>query len=189
VTTEARNLTAGVQRYGWVAMILHWAVACMIVAQYFIAEAAEELPRGIAQIEMYALHKSMGITVLLLALVRMGWRFIVPPPPPVVMAPWQAGASRMAHWGLYLLLLAMPLSGWLYSSAEAFSVSWWGLVQLPDLVGPSEELADLLHEVHEYGFLALVGLAGLHIAAALKHQFIDRDGALMRMLPAMGRRS
>lgn len=176
-------MSGPVQRYGAVAMALHWAVAAMIVAQYFIAEAAEELPRGVEQIEMYALHKSLGMTVLLLALVRIAWRFVQAPPPPVPMAAWQTRASQVAHWGLYALLFALPLSGWMYSSAENFPVSVWGVVQLPDLVAPSESLADLLHEVHEVLFFVLLAVAGLHVAAALKHQFLDGDGVLLRMLP------
>ena len=177
---------ATVQRYGYVAMTLHWVIAAMIVAQYFIAESAEELPLGIEKIETYALHKSLGITVLVLALARLIWRFVSPPPPAVEMPTWQTRAASAAHWGFYALLFLIPLSGWLYSSAEAFSVSWWGWVQLPDLIEPSESAADVLHEIHEIAFFVMLGLLVVHVGAALKHQFVDRDGALLRMLPRIG---
>jgi cytochrome b561 len=99
------------------------------------------------------------------------------------MPRWQLFAARLNHAAFYLLLLAMPLSGWLMSSASNFPVSWFGLVQLPDFVAADPELKDLLEDLHETLAKALVALALLHVAAALKHQFIDRDGLLLRMLP------
>jgi cytochrome b561 len=103
------------------------------------------------------------------------------------MPRWQHAASRLTHAAFYLLLFAMPVSGWLMSSASNYPVSWFGLLQLPDFVRPDEGLKDLLEDVHETLAKALIALAVLHVVAALKHQFIDRDGLLMRMLPWRGR--
>ena len=99
------------------------------------------------------------------------------------MPGWQRVAAHLSHYGLYALLFAMPLTGWLMSSAHNYPVSWFGLVQLPDLVAPDRDLSHDLEDVHETLSNVLLGLAALHVLAALKHQFIDRDGLLLRMLP------
>jgi cytochrome b561 len=169
-------------------MALHWAVAALIVAQFVLAERAEDLPLGIAKIETLATHKSVGLTILGLAVLRVLWRLIVPPPAlPAAVPRWQARASAATHWALYALLFALPLTGWLFSSAASFSVSWWNFVQLPDLVGPDEGLAEILEETHEILGIGLLVLVGVHVAAALKHQFVDRDGVLLRMIPRLRR--
>jgi cytochrome b561 len=103
------------------------------------------------------------------------------------MPRWQHAASRLTHAAFYVLLLVMPVTGWLMSSASNYPVSWFGFVQLPDLVRPDEGLEHLLEDVHETLATVLITLAILHAVAALKHQFIDRDGLLMRMLPWRGR--
>jgi cytochrome b561 len=99
------------------------------------------------------------------------------------MPGWQRLAAQINHWALYALLFAMPLTGWMMSSASNYPVSWFGLAQLPDLVAPDRSLKELLEEVHELLAIVLIALALLHVAAALKHQFFDRDGLLFRMLP------
>jgi cytochrome b561 len=180
------SLTNSASRYGSIPQLLHWAVVVLLVAQFILAEAAEEL-EGVGQLAMLARHKSVGLTVLMLALVRIGWRLFDRPPPPPPMPAWQRAAAAATHWGLYAVLLAMPFSGWMMSSAANYPVSWFGLFQLPDLVAPSESLEDILHEVHETLAATLLALTGLHVLAALKHQFIDRDGLLTRMLPWGGR--
>lgn len=175
---------AAPSRYGPVAMILHWIIALLIVAQFVLAELAEDLPLGMEKLQLLANHKSVGITVLGLAVLRLGWRLAVPPPPlPGAVPRWQARVSTATHWAFYGLLFAMPLSGWIFSSAASFSVSWFNLVQLPDLVGADEGLADIAEEIHEILARGLFVLALVHVAAALKHQFLDRDGVLLRMLP------
>lgn len=176
-------LTNTSSRYGLVPQLLHWIVVVLIGLQYWLAEAAEELPAGTDKLAMLTRHKSFGITILLIALVRVAWRLFDRPPAPPPMPAWQRTAASLAHWGLYVLLFALPLTGWMMSSSANYPVSWFGLVQLPDLVMPSEELHEVLEEVHESLFVALLSLAGLHVLAALKHQFMDRDGLLSRMLP------
>ena len=174
-------------RYGFVAQGLHWTIAGLVVVQVVLAQIADDLPVGLDRLALMARHKSVGITILALAVIRLAWRLIDRPPPPPPMPRWQLAAARLNHAAFYLLLLAMPLSGWLMSSASNFPVSWFGLFQLPDFVRPDEGLEDLLGDVHETLATALVTLAVLHVVAALKHQFIDRDGLLLRMLPWRGR--
>jgi len=181
------TLTNTPHRYGLVPQLLHWIVVGLIIVQYVLAEAAEELPLGMEKLAVLSRHKSVGITLLLIALVRVAWRLFDRPPAPPPMPAWQRAAATAVHWGLYALLFALPITGWMMSSAANYPVSWFGLVQLPDLVMPSEELHEVMEEIHEGLFVALLVLAGLHVLAALKHQFVDRDGLLARMLPWAGR--
>ena len=169
------------------AQFLHWAVVGLLAIQIPLGKIAHELPVGLERLAMMSRHKSVGITILALALLRLAWRWFERPPPPPPMPRWQAIASRLNHGALYLLLFALPLSGWLMSSAAARPVSWFGLVQLPDFVAPDPGLKEVFEEVHEVLVNVLLALVILHVAAALKHQFIDRDGLLFRMLP--GRRT
>lgn len=170
-------------RYGTVAQTLHWVVVGLLIVQVTLGKIAHELPVGLDKLALLARHKSVGITILGLALIRLAWRFYDRPPPSPPMPGWQRLAAQVNHWALYALLLAMPLTGWMMSSAANFPVSWFGLVQLPDLIAPDRSLKEQLEEVHELLAMILIALALLHVAAALKHQFFDRDGLLFRMLP------
>jgi len=170
-------------RYGLVAQTLHWVIVGSLVVQFTLASIADDLPNGLEKLITLARHKSVGITILSLALLRLIWRFVEQPPAPLPMPRWQAVAARISHAALYTLLFAMPLTGWMMSSASNYPVSWFGLVQLPDLVAPDPALKRLLHEFHETLSKILIALAGLHVAGALKHQFLDRDGLMFRMLP------
>jgi cytochrome b561 len=123
----------------------------------------------------------VGITILALAVLRVLWRFIDRPPPPEPGPAWQRVLATATHVLMYVLLLSMPLSGWAMSSAAHFPVSWFGLFQLPDLTAPSEALKHTLERVHGLQANALFTLASLHVLAALKHHFVDRDGVLLRM--------
>jgi len=182
-------------RFGFVAQALHWIIAAMIVAQYVLisyAHAAEQARKthplaALEQLVWLARHKSVGLTIFALAVVRIGWRlFSAPPAWPPSMPRWQVLAARATHWAFYALLLALPLSGWLMSSAGNHPVSWFNLFQLPDLVAPSKPLEHFLHEFHELAFDALFAIAIVHVVAALKHHFVDRDDVLRRMLPWAG---
>ena len=170
-------------RYGYVAQTLHWVVVALVIVQVTIGTIADDLPRGLEKLALLARHKSFGITILGIAVIRLAWRWIDRPPPPPPMPRWQHIAAHLNHWGLYALLFALPLSGWLMSSASNYPVSWFGLVQLPDFIGADRELKDIFHELHHLFVWFLYALVGLHVAAALKHQFFDRDGLLFRMLP------
>ena len=179
-------------RYGGVAIALHWLVAALVVTQFVLAslaEAAEESGSLMGQIMWLARHKSVGITILCVAAVRIAWRLANPVPAyPAGMPGWQRVAASGAHWALYGLLFALPLTGWAMSSAANFPVSVFGLFTLPDFVAADDGLKQLLADVHEVLAEALFVLALVHILAALKHQFIDRDGTLARMFGAGGTR-
>ncbi len=172
--------------YAWPAQLLHWSVAALIVTQFVLAKLAERADDNeakLAQLALLANHKSVGITILGLALLRVCWRFISPPPAlPTAMPGWQIWASKLSHAVLYVLLFLLPISGWLMSSASAYTVSWFGLFELPDLVAPSKALKELLIDAHHLLGKALFIIALLHIAAALKHHFVDKDDILKRMI-------
>ena len=170
-------------RYGLVAQTLHWVIVGLILIQFTLAMIADDLPNGLEKLITLARHKSVGITILGLAILRLGWRFIDRPPPLPPMPRWQAYAARFSHAALYALLFAMPLTGWMMSSASNYPVSWFSLVQLPDLVAPDPALKELLHEIHETLSKILIAFVSLHFLAVLKHQFFSRDGLLFRMLP------
>ncbi len=178
---QIRNDTA---RYGAVAQFFHWAIVVLVVTQFVLASIADELPLGAAKVIMLARHKSVGITILGLVLLRLLWRWLNPVPAvPEATAPWQRLAARVSHFLLYALLLVTPVFGWLMSSARNFPVSWFGVFTLPDFIQPSEQAFDFFHQAHEMLAVSLLIVALVHMAAALKHHFIDRDNVLRRMLP------
>lgn len=171
------------ERYGPVAQALHWSVVLLLLVQLTLAWIAHDLPIGPDKVGVLAIHKSFGITILVLATLRLLWRLVDAPPALPPMRKWQAHASRVSHYALYALLFAMPLSGWIMSSASNYPVSWFGFVQLPDLVAPDADLKQELRDLHGVMSKVLMGLVVLHVAAALKHQFFDGDDLLYRMLP------
>lgn len=177
-------------RYHPVSRALHWVVAGLIVVQFVLAklaERAEHSDSAIQQLALLANHKSVGITILALVIVRLLWRWRTPPPALAISMPrWQELASNISHWGLYGLIILLPISGWLMSSASAYSVSWFNLIQLPDFVGPDPNLKETLEQVHEILGKALLIFAGIHLLAAVKHHFFDKDDVLKRMTTPMG---
>jgi cytochrome b561 len=140
------------------------------------------------RLKLYNWHKWAGITFLALSLVRLLWRVThrppaLPAPITAAMPTWQMRAYHATHHLLYVLFFAVPLIGWAYSSAAGFPIVWFGQIALPDLVPANKALAELIKPWHELLAVTLMALAALHVAAALKHQWIDRDGLLQRMLP------
>lgn len=172
------------QGYGAVAQLLHWTVVVLIVTQFTLALKAEDLPLGPAKITVLAQHKSFGMTIFALAMLRLIWRLLNPVPAmPETTVRWQRSVAHITHGALYALILITPLFGWMMSSARNFPVSWFGLFTLPDLVRQDQARYEFFHEAHEILALTLAGIAILHVAAALKHHFLDRDKVLRRMLP------
>lgn len=171
--------------YSPVARWLHWLIAALIALQFVLARLGEWADADgykLRELALLANHKSVGMTVLMLAVVRLGWRLLSRvPAAPAAMPAWQQRAASSAHWGLYLLLFALPVSGWLMSSASAYSVSWFNLWVWPDLVQPDKTLVPMFKDFHEWAGKLLFVLALIHIAAALKHALLDRDGVLARM--------
>jgi len=171
-------------QYTTVAKTLHWIIAALIVGQFALAWSAEDLPLGMQKLALLARHKSVGMTVLMLAAARLIWRLTHRPPTlPAAMKPAERWLAKATHVAFYVLLFAMPLSGWMMSSAKNYSVSWFSLFTWPNLIGPSDDAFVYLKTTHEYMSYALLTLAILHVLAALKHHFWDKDNVLLRMLP------
>jgi cytochrome b561 len=176
-----RNTTS---RWGSVAQLFHWVIVALIITQFVLANMAANLPLGMAKLAVLARHKSVGITILGLAILRLVWRWMNPTPAlPDTLKPYERTLAKVTHAVLYALLFAMPLTGWMMSSARNFPVSWFNLVQLPDFVPASRPLYDAMHATHEVLAWILVAAAGLHVVAALKHHFVLKDDTLRRMLP------
>jgi cytochrome b561 len=184
VATRPENMTENeAARYGSAAIALHWLTAVLIVANLALGLSMVPLPITPRKLQWYAWHKWIGITVFLLTCMRLAWRSAQPAPPPVAMPEWQRRAAVATHFALFALLLAIPVSGWLYSSATGVQVVYLGLVPLPDLVPNDKALAAVLRATHLTLNFTLFVLVIVHSAAALKHHFVDHDPALMRMLP------
>jgi cytochrome b561 len=171
------------QSWGSLSKALHWLIVILIINQWVIAERAEEL-KGLAKLQTLGWHKSFGMTILMLAIVRLVWRWMNPVPDLTAETkPWERVLAKVSHFLLYALIFAMPLTGWMMSSARNFPVSWFKQFQFPDLVAPSDRTFQLMNDLHHLLFSVLVTVALLHIAGALKHHFIDRNDVLKRMLP------
>ncbi len=171
-------------RYGVVAQGLHWLIAGLIVAQFTLAWMADDLPLGMQKLAMLARHKSFGMTVLMLAILRLLWRvFHRAPNFPAGMSPIERVLARATHIVFYVLLFAMPLTGWMMSSAKNYSVSWFGRFTWPDLLAPNERAFEVLKTTHQTLSWLLLTIAILHILAAMKHHFWNKDDVLRRMLP------
>ena len=175
-------------RWGAVARFFHWSVALLIVAQATIGLYMIGLPLSLAKLKMFLLHKSLGLTVFALVLLRLAWRLCdARPLPPAGMAAWQQRLARLTHLALYLLLVVMPLSGWVFNSASGFPLPWFGLVQLPAIAPTSKPLAAAALLVHKTAFWSLMALLALHVGAALDHHWRVGDDVLRRMLPFVKR--
>ena len=170
-------------RYSGPAIAAHWIIALLILAAFPLGVYMHDLPLSPNKLKLYSYHKWIGITVLLLFVPRLLWRITHRPPAALPAPAWQHRFAELTHVLLYVLMFAVPLSGWLMSSAKGFQVVYFGVLPLPDLIAKNPELGDLLKEAHEALNFALLGLVGLHVAGALKHSLIDRDGTLRRMLP------
>jgi len=171
-------------RYSAVAQAFHWIIAALIVTQFVLAYTADDLPLGVHKLALLARHKSFGMTILMLAVLRLLWRLRNPAPAlPAGMTPLERLLARATHFAFYVLLFAMPLTGWMMSSAKNYSVSWFGVFTWPNLIGKNENAFELLRSTHHVLSYMLFAIAVLHILAALKHHFWDKDDVLLRMLP------
>ena len=175
------TLVLSAPRYHPISRLLHWAVVGLLLVEYPLAWLMTD-HRGAPEAALSAWHIGVGTAVLTLLLLRLLWRAMVPPPPAVPMPAWQARAAHLAHGLLYAALVLLPLLGWLAASARDWPVHWLGLVMLPALLPANATLAGLLGDAHQAVALGLLGLIGLHVAAALYHAVILRDGSLRRML-------
>ena len=180
---EAEKAVTMSETYNRGAIALHWATAALVVANLLLGLSMVGLPISPRKLQWYLVHKSIGTTIFLLTSLRVAWRVLHPPPAPIPMPRWQRRFAALSHALLYVLLFAIPISGWLYSSATGVQVVYLGLLPLPDLVGRDRALGDDLRLVHVGLNALLFAVLTVHVAATVKHHVIDRDAVLSRMLP------
>lgn len=177
------RLTNTDEGYGLVHWVIHWLTAVLITWLFYLGLTMVDLPISPQKFQDYALHKSLGLTVLVLLVVRLIWRSLTPPPPlPDEMRRRDAILAKAVHHGIYLLLVVIPLTGWLYSSATASPANYFGYFTVPDLIGTSETAGKVLRAIHDIAGKLLLVLLILHVAGAIKHHIVDRDDVLKRML-------
>lgn len=178
---QYRN-TAG--SYGIVAQAFHWIVALLVILQFPLGLYAADLPVSLARLQWLTRHKSLGLLILAIVLLRLAWRVFNRPPALSDLVPrWERAAAHVDHWLIYALLVAVPLTGWLYASAAGLPAGWFGLFAVPDLVPKDRAAAAHYHDWHVAAVTLLGALVALHIGGALRHAFVHRDGIVQRMLP------
>ncbi len=171
--------------YHAVAKTLHWLTAVAVLGLLGVGLWMTGLPLGLLKLQIYNWHKWIGLAVLVLTVLRLLWRWRHPPPPlPDAISRWERTLAPVGHWALLLLLLAMPLTGWLMSSAAGISVIWFGVLPLPDLVPRGTELFEALRSAHYILSRVLIVVVVLHIAAVFHHDVIRHDGIFRRMWPS-----
>jgi cytochrome b561 len=182
------------RRYTAVAIALHWGIAVLIGVNLLLGWRMGGL-KGLAKFDTFQLHKSVGLTILVLSLARLAWRLWRPPPPePATLRPWERAASATVHWSFYAIMIGMPLTGWAAATASPLNIPtlvfhvlpWPGFPGVHGLGAPARRSVETLTGgVHLALAWAMVALLALHIGAALKHQFIDDDAVLARMVPGL----
>ncbi|PVZ71961.1 cytochrome b [Pelagibaculum spongiae] len=175
-----RNHAAG---YGLLSRVLHWLIALFVFWMLYLGLTMHDLPLGLEKLKQINLHKALGVTVFALVLIRLIWKLSNPS----VKAPpgqpkWQQRAAEAAHWSLYGFMLAMPISGWVMSTAAGYPVSYFGLAKFPLLFEKNKQLQDIGHVVHEFASWAFIAVLVAHVGAALYHHFVVKDEVLKRML-------
>ena len=169
--------------WGIASRFLHWVTLLLLLVTVPIGTFMDDLPTGANKVRLFALHKSIGITILGLVVLRVLWRLADRRPLEVPMPMWQSRAARGLQLSLYVLLFAVPLAGWVMNSASGFPLRWFGLVNLPALTSADKGVKALFDDLHAWAAWTLVVLAAGHAVAALKHHFIDKDATLRAMLP------
>lgn len=171
-------------RWGPVSQFFHWLIVLMILGMGTAGLVMTEMRNSPDKVQLYLLHKSFGITLLVLVTLRLAWRLFAGTPLAVAGTPhWQERIASLTHGALYVLLFAIPLTGWLFNSAAGFPLRWFGLFNLPALAGKDQSLRELAGEAHELLFWSLIALAVVHAGAAFYHHLFQRDATLARMLP------
>ena len=175
---------ANAVRWGAVSQALHWLVVLLVLVMAGLGLVMVDLPNTALKVRLYGLHKSLGLTILALMLLRLAWRLHAGAPPAIAGMPrWQARAAALTHGLLYALLFAMPLSGWVINASSGFPLRWFGLFSVPQFGGRDDALNALAKGWHEALFWSLVVLALGHAFAAVWHHLFQRDATLARMLP------
>lgn len=172
------------ERWGAISQGLHWLIVVLLIAMAWLGLTMTDLPNTAHKARLYGLHKSIGLTILALALLRLGWRLYAGAPRELDGIPrWQRRIAAATHAALYVLLFAIPLSGWLVNSASGFPLRWFGLFRVPALTARDAALNALAKDCHLVLFWTLVAVASVHTAAAVYHHLFQHDATLARMLP------
>lgn len=172
------------------AIALHWVLAILIVGNIAFGLYTVDLPLSPQKLRYFSWHKWTGVTIFILAAMRLLWRLGHPAPAlPEAMKGWERKVAHATHALLYVLFFAAPLTGWLFSSAAGFQTVYLGVLPIPDLLSKDKELAEVLRITHHWVNYTLAAVVAVHIASALKHHFIDHDDVLIRMLPFLRRRT
>jgi cytochrome b561 len=184
IAPDAEETAMQQVRYSGVAMLLHWLIAAAVIANFIIPETLEGLPHEEFMDAMWP-HKALGLIIFVLIVLRIIWRFMrTPPALPSSLKPWERALAKVVHTAFYVILLAMPIVGYTANSIDGSDVNVFGLFTVPRLpVRVDDTLAHQLFDLHGAVGTLLLVLIGLHVLGALKHQFIDRNGDLYRMLP------
>lgn len=182
------SLRSNDRQWGSVAKFFHWVIALGVLGNGLFGLLMDLARSPMQKINWLALHKSIGLTVLALALLRIAWRWTDRRPPEEPAPRWQQLAARAAHGALYVLIVALPLSGWWFNSVAGKPLQWFKQFNLPALAAKNEAWRDFAHGVHEYLFWLLLLVLLAHVGGALKHHLTDHDDTLRRMLPFGGLR-
>jgi cytochrome b561 len=167
--------------YGIVAILLHWVMAILLIGLLILGLYMAGVPISLEKLKLYGWHKEYGILALLLVIIRIIWR-LSNMTPRLSLPLWEKIAARAVHWTFYAFMFAMPITGWLITSAAGLPVSFFGLFVLPNLIAPDNQLLKLFEQIHHWLGYGLIALMVLHVSAALKHHYINKDDTLRRML-------
>jgi cytochrome b561 len=182
-TKATFGATMNNDRYTTIAIFLHWLMAILLIALFVVGIYMSDLPLSPAKLQIYAWHKWAGVTVFLLVLIRLAWRFTHRPPAlPSKTSTIMRYAAYAGHSLLYLLMIAAPISGWLMSSTKGFQTVYFGILPIPDLLSKNKSLGDILQNVHQNLNFLFIGIVIVHVGAALKHRWLDKDNVLSRIL-------
>ncbi|OAI49156.1 cytochrome B [Gammaproteobacteria bacterium SCGC AG-212-F23] len=169
-------------RFGFVAIFLHWLMAIVLIGLVILGLYMTRIPISLDKLKLFGWHKEWGILALMLVIVRLAWRLLNTTPTLNELPWWEKIGARAAHWAFYFFMLAIPISGWLMTSAAGLPASFFGWFVLPDLVTPSEQNRILFAVTHKWLAYGLIATFCVHVAAALKHYVINKDEILQRML-------
>ena len=172
------------QRYSRLSIFFHWMIALLIIGAFALGSIMTDMKISPSKLQYYSWHKWMGVSIFAVVALRLLSRLLLGAPAyPASMKKWETQLANATHIFLYVLMFAVPLSGYFYTSAAGIPVVYFKLIQLPTIIGPNPELKPILKELHEVLTTVLLIVVSLHAAAALKHFFIDKDGIFQRMLP------
>ena len=170
------------EHFGLISIVFHWVMALLLIGMVILGLYMTGVPISAQKLKLYRWHKEFGILILMLVIVRITWRLSAVNPSLAALPTWEKLAARTVHWLFYLFMFALPISGWLITSAAGLPVSFFGLFLLPNLIPADENSRLLLEGVHEWLAYGLIATFCLHVAAALKHHFINKDDILRRMI-------